>query len=103
MWETYRDVIVEPSARNHLRRNYFFLHFCVHVEGSGDVNRTLKLKTLKKTKVFLISFILCLHTLVYLSFWEKTAVDGVTGAGLVSMERLSWDVADWLMAAAKNQ
>lgn len=38
-----------------------------------------------------------------LSFWEKTGVDDVTGAGLVSMEWLSWDGADWLMAAAKNQ
>lgn len=33
----------------------------------------------------------------------KTGVDGATGAGLVSMERLSWDNADWLMAGLKNQ
>lgn len=47
--------------------------------------------------------IVCLHMLVCLSFWEKTGVDGVTGAGLVSMERLSWDGADWLTGAANNQ
>lgn len=45
--------------------------------------------------------VLCLHTLV--CFWEKTGVDGVTGAGLVSMEQLSWDGVDWLAGVAKNQ
>lgn len=49
--------MVEPSARNHLRRNYFFLRFYVWVEGSGNINQPLKdvqgLKTVNETLLFL--------------------------------------------------